>query len=453
MSERFILKSKNQSRSSNLYTTSRILAMSFAVLILLGAVLLSLPLSTTSGEGIPFIDALFTATSAVCVTGLVVVDTGSFFTVFGQVVILFLIQIGGLGFMTFATVFAILLGKKINLKERLFLQEALNQLTLQGVVKLVKYIFIFSLSIELLGAIILALRWSFDMHWTKAIYYGLFHSISAFNNAGFDLFGSSLMKFKGDITINFVIMGLFIVGGLGFAVLVDLYNHKGRKFNLHTRLVLRTTILLLIVGSVLIFVLERGNPNTMGSLNFTAQILTSVFQSAAPRTAGFNSLDMPSLRDTTQLLIIILMFIGASPGSTGGGIKTTTFVSILLSIRSTFSNNRPITIEERTIPKELIQKAFVVTTLAMFWVMFVTGILTITEEAELRILLFEAVSAFATTGLSLGITPHLTSLGKIAVILSMFAGRVGLLTLVFALGKKHAAINHLKYAEERIIIG
>lgn len=437
-------------------TPPRVLVIGFFSIIFVGALLLTLSQATIDGKGLSILDALFTSTSAVCVTGLVVVDTGTHFTTFGQVVILVLIEMGGLGFMTFATLFAIILGRKISLKERLLLQEALNQISLEGIVRLAKYIMQISLAIQALGAIIFTLRWQIELGWGKALYFGIFHSVSAFNNAGFDLFGNfnSLTGYKSDLVTNLTMMFLIISGGFGFAVLSDLYTKKGKKLSLHTRVVLRTSGLLIIIGTVVIFLLEFGNSATIGGLNPQTKLLSSLFQSVTPRTAGFNTLPISEMRDSTQLFILLLMFIGASPGSTGGGIKTTTFVAIVMSVINTLKGNCQVTISERNIPKDIIQKAITITFLAMLLIIIVTMVLSITENSDLLTLLFETVSAFGTVGLSMGITPNLSQLGKAAIIFTMFCGRVGPLTLVFALSykRKTAAVN-IKYPEEKLIIG
>lgn len=450
-------KNKFKGHSFDLFTPARVLVFGFALVILLGAFLLTLPIATVDGQGLRFLNAYFTSTSAVCVTGLVVVDTGTTFTVFGQVVILTLIQIGGLGFMTFATLFAIILGRRVTLRERLLLQEALNQVSLEGVVRLAKYVIQVTLFIEAIGAVILAIRWSFDMSWGKALYFGIFHAVSAFNNAGFDLFGgfNSLTRYVGDPVVNLTIMLLIIIGGLGFTVLSDLYSHKGKKMMLHTKMVLSVTGVLILAGALLVFVLEFTNPKTLGSLDPMAKILASFFQSVTPRTAGYNTLNIGDLRSTTLLIMIVLMFIGASPGSTGGGIKTTTFASVALYVRCVFKGENSVTFKERSIPKDVIQKAVAVIFLAMILVLTVTGILTITEKTDFLTLLFEVTSAFGTVGLTMGLTPQLSAIGKIAIIFTMFSGRVGPLTLVFALSQRRNGLqqNHIKYPDEKIIIG
>jgi len=434
---------------------SRVLVLGFAVLILFGALLLTLPQATQDGLGLPFLNAAFTATSAVCVTGLVVVDTATTFTLFGQWVILFLIQVGGLGFMTFATLFAMILGKKITLKERLLLQEALNQVSVAGVVRLTKSVLLISFAFEAIGALILTLRWYSDFGWSKALYYGIFHSISAFNNAGFDLMGNftSLTAYVGDPVVNMTIMVLFICGGLGFIVMADLLTHQ-KKFSLHTKIVLLVSGGLILLGTVIILIMEFTNPDTLGQLPLGTKVMASLFQSATTRTAGFNTLNIAGIYDTTLLSMIVLMFIGASPGGTGGGIKTTTFIAIFLSVLSTYRSDPHVAIKGRTLPKDVIQKAWAVTTSALLLIFLIISILSHTENSDLMTIFFEVTSAFGTVGLSLGITPTLSDIGKMAIILTMFIGRLGPLTLAFVLSQKtDKKAAHIKYPDERIMIG
>lgn len=441
-------------------TPSRILVVGFAVTILLGTLLLTSPHATKNGLGLSFLNAAFTSTSAVCVTGLVVVDTGTTFTLFGQCVILGLIQVGGIGFMTFATMFAILMGKRITFKERLLLQEALNQVSVEGVVRLAKSVFQISVVIELIGAFILTLRWSSDFGWSKAAYFGLFHSISAFNNAGFDIMGeySSLTAYVADPIINLTIMLLIICGGLGFIVLADLKanlktKQGKRKFRLHTKIVLKVSVALILFGALIILMVEFTNPKTLGPLPLGTKIMASFFQSVTTRTAGFNTLNFADMHETTLLSMIVLMFIGASPSSTGGGIKTTTFMTIVLSVLSTYRSEPNIILNGRTIPRDNIQKAWAITTTAVFLIFFIVSILSLTERIDLLPVLFEATSAFGTVGLSLGLTSTLTVVGKMAIILTMFIGRVGPLTLAFVLAQKKSNQAHFKYPDERILIG
>jgi len=436
-------------------TPARILVMGFAGVIFLGAFLLTLPVATVDGQGLKFIDALFTATSAVCVTGLVVVDTGTTFTTFGKVVIISLIQIGGLGFMTMATLFFILIGKRIGLRERMVMQEALNQVSIEGIVRLTKYVIFATLIIEGLGALILTVSWLDDLGWPKALGYGLFHAISSFCNAGFDLFGEfrSLTGFVDDPVVNLVVSTLIIIGGIGFTVLADVYQKRSfRKYSLHTKMVLFITLVLLVFGTIMIFLLEQNNPKTLGHLSLSGKVLASYFQSVTPRTAGYNTLDIAGLTTATQFFIVILMFIGASPGSTGGGIKTTTFGSLVAAVWAMVSGKPDVEIFRRRLPYDIVYKSLSITTIAGLLVIAVTMTLTVTEKADFLTVLFETVSAFGTVGLTMGITPKLSVIGKLLITMTMFAGRLGPLTLAFSLAYKQQKAM-VKQPEEKIIVG
>jgi len=434
-------------------TPSRILVLGYALVIFVGTLLLTLPHATRDGLGLPLLNAAFTSTSAVCITGLVVVDTVTTFSLFGQWVILLLIQVGGLGFMTFATMLSIILGKRITLKDRLLLKEALNQVSVEGIVRLAKYVILISLAIEAIGALVLTWRWSYDMSWSKSLYYGVFHSISAFNNAGFELFGHSLSAYVGDPITNFTVMLLIIFGGLGFIVLVNLYDLREKRLTLHSKIVLKVSGALILIGAGIIFILEMSNPLTLGELPTGTKVWAAFFQSVT-RTAGFNTVDISSMRDTTLLTMMVLMFVGASPGSAGGGIKTTTFITIIASVLNTFRSYPHVVLEGRTIPRDVIQKAWAITASGVFMILIMTSILTITENIDVFLLLFEVISALGAVGLSLGITDDLSSAGKVVIIVCMFMGRVGLLTLAFFLSQKAKMTSvNLKYPEERILIG
>ena len=434
----------------------QILVLGFAVIILLGAILLTMPVSTTDGQGLSFLNALFTATSATCVTGLVVVDTGTTFTMFGQLVILLMIQVGGLGFMTFATLFAFLLGKRISLKERILLQESLNNLSMEGVVRLAKRILIFTAVIELVGAILLSIRFSFDMPIGKAIYYGIFHSISNFNNAGFDLMGEfhSLTSYVDDPTVVLTICTLITLGGIGFIVMNELVEFRiSKRLSLHTKVVLVTSGILLLVGTIGIFLLEYTNEKTLKPLTFIGKILGSLFQSVTARTAGANTLNISDMTQSSLFLIILLMFIGASPGSTGGGIKTTTFSTLLGAVWSQIRGKEDVVFYRQRIVYETIYKALTVTLSGLFLVILITMLLTITEHGkDFLMLLFEATSAFATVGLSMGLTPELSHIGKGLIIFTMFAGRVGPLTIAFAVTIRRNP-DAFRYPKGKIMIG
>ncbi|NIK78506.1 trk system potassium uptake protein TrkH [Paenibacillus castaneae] len=437
------------------WSPPRILVSGFAVIILLGAFLLTLPFASSSGTRLSLVDALFTATSATCVTGLVVVDTGSYFSVAGQVILMALIQLGGLGFMTMATLIALVFRKRISLKERLVLQEAMNQSSMEGIVRLIRRVIIYSLSIELVGAVLFASRFAADMPLGKAIYYGVFHSISAFNNAGFDIFGGyrSLTLYASDPTVSITAILLVIFGGLGFVVMSDLLEWRhNRKLSLHSKVVLTVTGSLIALGTIIIFVFEFSNPLTLGSLEWGGKVLSALFQSVMPRTAGYNSINLTELRQATQFFIIILMFIGASPGSTGGGIKTTTFAVLIGAVISMIRGREDIVLFRYRLAKDRIFKALTITLLSLVLVIVVTMLLSMIEGQKFLFVLFEAVSAFATVGLTLGLTPELSDASKLILAVTMFAGRLGLLTLAYALGPRTEKELY-RHPEGKITIG
>ena len=439
-------------------TPYQVLVLSFAGLILIGTLLLMTPLASANGEGLSFIDALFTATSAVCVTGLTVVNVGTYFSLFGQLVLISLVQIGGLGIMAMTTLMAILIGKRINLKERLLMQEALNQLTVAGVVRLTQYIIKMTLLIEFIGGTFLAIRLYSDLG-LKGIYFGYWHAVSSFCNAGFDLFGSvtghfsSAIGYAEDIVVNLILSFLIILGGIGFTVIADVWtNRRLSRFSLHTKVVLFTTLVLIALGALVIFLLEHDNPETMANLSWNGKVMSSYFQSVTARSAGWNTVDMSKLTDATLLFMTILMFIGASPASTGGGIKTTTACVLVAATWALIRGRSDAELFGRRIPHGIVYKALAVMLISALAVIFVTMMLTITENQEFIRLLFEVISAFSTTGLTTGITTTLTTPGKLWLIFTMFAGRVGPVTLALALALK-ARKGNLQYPEGKVIIG
>ena len=437
------------------FSPPQILVIGFGLIILLGSVLLMLPIANVTGKSLPYIDALFTATSATCVTGLVVRDTGTFFTPFGQIIIMLLIQVGGLGFMTMATLFSLVLKRKISLKDRLILQEAMNQNTMEGIVRLIRKVLMYSLIIESCGAFLFSVRWAFDMPLGRAIYFGIFHAVSLFNNGGFDLFGDyrSLTQYVSDPMTNFIALTLIITGGLGFIVLSDLIEYrKRRKLSLHSKVVLSMTATLLVVGTLVFFIFEYTNSRTLEPLDMGTKIMSSFFQSATPRTAGANTLDIGAMRQASQFFIIILMFIGASPGSTGGGIKTTTFTILVGAVISMIRGRTDLDLFRYRLAQERIFKAVTITMLALFLVIVVAMVLSTTEDASFLTILFESTSAFGTVGLSMGLTGDLTSFGKAVISFTMFAGRLGMLTLAYALGPKKGK-DLYRHPEGKIIIG
>lgn len=431
----------------------RILMLGFGSLILLGAILLNLPIATKIGESIGFIDALFTSASAVCITGLAVVNTGEYWSLFGKIVIIMLIQIGGLGVMTMATAGALIIGKKISLKERLVIKEQLNQKSMSGLVKLTKYVLLSTLAIEGIGSILLSIRFIPIYGWIKGIWFSIFHSISAFCNAGFDITGNSIVPFAGDFVINITISLLVILGGIGFTVFIDVTrNRRFKKFNLHTKVVLSITSILLVLGMLVFLIIEFNNPNTIGNMSSSEKIISSFFQSVVTRTAGFNSVDMASILDTTTFFMIILMFIGGSPGSTAGGAKTTTIATLMMTTISIIKGDRDVVIYKRTINEDIIKRSLAIVVVSMTLIIVVSTILTITEDFIFLDVLFETTSAFATVGLSRGITPNLSSIGKFIIALTMYAGRVGSLTMAFAFANKNKAKKY-RYADGNIIVG
>lgn len=432
---------------------TQVLALGFLGVILLGTVLLMVPLATVDNRGLPWLDAVFTATSAVCVTGLVVVDTGTVLSRFGQLVILVLVQIGGLGFMSLAAMIAVLLGKRITINDRVILKESLNQLSLGGIVRVVRYIVVFTLSIEVVGAVVLAVVFWQTMPLGEAVYHGVFHAVSAFNNAGFDLFTTSLIPFNTNPVVMICVMLLLTIGGMGVLVWVNALSHGWQvaQWSLHTKIVVWTTSALLVVGSMLVFVFEYG-AGAFVQFSLAEKVLNSVFQSTTARTAGFFSVPLTSLTTATIVVMMILMFIGASPGSTGGGIKTTTFALAMLTVYNVLRGRNEIHVWQRTVTAPLLLKSFAVVFVAISWVMVATLILAITESAPFLWLIFEVVSAFATVGLTLGVTPELTDMGKFVIIATMYMGRVGPLTLFAALMLRNRTPPY-RHAEESVLVG
>ena len=436
---------------------ARVLVLGIAGIILLGGLLLNLPIASADGESVGFLNALFTATSAVSVTGLVVVNTAEHWTVFGKVIIIVLIQAGGLGFMTLATLIALILGKRIGLRDRLIIQEQLNQFNLSGVVNLARYVILSTFAIELIGAVALSTSFIPKYGIFKGIAYSLFHSISAFCNAGFDLTGNSMEDFVGDPVVILTISGLIILGGLGYTVFMEITRNRTailRKASLHTKMVFRVNALLLLSGFAFVMLVEYNNPSTLKILDFNEKVMASIFQTVIARTAGFNSVDIGGFRHATVLFFVILMFIGGSPSSTAGGIKTTTFGVIMGTLASVVKGKEDVEIMERRIPIHLVFRAFAIAIVSMTVIIGMTMILTFTEDQVFLDLLFEVTSAFATVGVTRGITPELSGIGKAVIIITMFIGKVGPLTLAVALAKRHRQYDgKYRYPEDKIMIG
>jgi trk system potassium uptake protein TrkH len=438
------------------FSPSQVLVFGFAGLILVGAILLTLPAATRDGRGLPIIDALFEATTAVCVTGLIVVDTATVFTGFGQAVMLVLIQFGGLGIMTLATMIFLFLGKRISLRERLVMQAALNVFTIEGVVRLTRYVILVSLAIEAFGAALLSFRFVPQFGFARGVWMSVFHSISAFCNAGIDIIGGfkSLTAYVGDPLVVLTIAGLIILGGIGFTVVAEVYQHRSfAKLPLHSKLALTVTGTLLAVGTLVIFLLERTNPATLGSLPWGSKLLASFFQAVTPRTAGFNTLTIADMTESSLVFTIILMFIGASPSSTGGGIKTTTFAVLVMAVIAVSRGSGEVTAFRRRLPATTVYRALAITAMALGLVIMVAMVLTRTEQfSSFLPLLYETTSAFGTVGLSTGLTPQLSVAGKLLIIMTMFIGRVGPLTLTSALAER-AGRPPLHHPEDRVMVG
>ena len=444
----------------------QVLVIGFAVIIIVGMVLLSLPIAAAPGtEKATMVDSLFTATSAVCVTGLIVRDTAVGWSTFGQVTILILVQIGGLGFMTMATLILMLMGRRVGLRERLVLQEALNEFSLQGLISLIKKIVIMTFSFELIGTMLFSIRFIPQYGFADGLYKSVFHSISAFCNAGFDVMGNftSFTNYNKDFLVNFTLILLIIIGGLGFTVLIDIAKKKNfKRLTLHSKVVLSMSALLISIGFIFFLVMELSNEKTIGmeKLNAFDKAIAALFQSVTARTAGFNTIDQNSLTMPSKFMTTILMFIGASPAGTGGGIKTTTFAVVILIVFTVLKGRHEITLFDRQVIRGIAYRAVAITFIGFIIVVIIAMILSVAEQdnmsglASFDNIMFEAVSAFATVGLSSGITPSISVTSKIFMIITMFAGRIGPLTLAFAFSRRYNRTRiKYKYPEGKIMVG
>ena len=432
-----------------------VILLSFVFMILLGTGLLMLPFSTTDHLGLHPVDALFVSTSASCVTGLTVVDAKNDLTFFGKVVLLFLIQVGGLGIMTLATLVVHTMGYRFQMQQNMVLQESLNQRSQAGLIDLIRCMLKYTFAIEGFFAVVLAIHFYPEFGY-EAIGYGIFHSISAFCNAGFDLFGNyNSLCLRNDDNFLMACLGtLIVLGGIGFTVMADIQHKRSfGKFSLHTKIVLVTNSLMIVIGTILIFVIECGNPNTIGTMGTFEQIVNSCFTSISCRTAGFNSFDLSQTEQISQLVMIILMFVGASPLSTGGGIKCTTFFIILMSMWAVLRGKNNIVVFGREITNELRDQAFAIFTMGTIWVVAVGILLSVIdgETHELLEVIFETVSGFGTVGMGIGITLEWDIWGKLVLSLTMLAGRVGIMTFMLALISQKPTL--IKYPPEDIMIG
>jgi len=440
-----------------------VLPLGFIVVILTGTLLLMLPFARKSGPSLSFIDALFTATSATCVTGLVVVDTGTFFSTFGQVVILLLIQLGGLGLMTMSMILFTFTGRKISLHDRMSMAEGLGESRLQGVVRLARGALLVTGIFELTGAVLLSFRFIPQYGPVKGLWFSVFHSVSAFCNAGFDLIGGyrSFTGYSHDPYMMFVLMALIIGGGLGFAVILNMRHTRDmRRLRLHSKLVLSGTVLLIVLGTLAFFWIEYDNPNTIGNMSLFDKILNSMFQSVTLRTAGFNTIDQLTLHDASKGVGIMLMLVGGGPAGTAGGLKITTVLTLLLAARAYIRGQFETEAFGRTIPLEQVRRALTLTLLGVLFLFGMATMLSFSEQdmpaGSLGLLnqLYESTSAFCTVGVSTGVTLATTHVTRVILILLMYAGRVGLLTVAMSLvestSKKEPVLH---YPQEDILIG
>lgn len=423
------------------FTPTNVIVISYIAVILLGALLLMLPWSTNSKE-ISFADAMFTSTSAATVTGLAVKETGTYFTFFGQLVIFFLIQVGGLGYMALFGFFLLSGYKVISFEHRMLLRETLNSPTVKGIRRMARRIFFFIIFIEVFGAIILSIRW-FPEYGSKGLWYGLFHSVAAFNNAGFDILASgnfsSLSKYTTDVTVNMTIGWLIILGGIGFYVLSDVYRFiRKRKSRLsyQTFVVCITTALLLVIGMLFFLAMEYNNQDTLGKYSFGQKLLISFFNSVTPRTAGFSTVPVARFFPLTIIAVILLMFIGASPGGTGGGIKTTTLAVFWAYIKSCITGTENVNLLYRRIAHDRVNRAFMITFFSMVFIVVISSLVALVDHRPLVESAFETTSAFGTVGLTMGITPMLGTFAKYLIMIAMFGGKVGVLTLILLFMEK-----------------
>ena len=440
---------------------ARIFILSFAGVILLGAFALWFPFSASKNP-LTFIDALFMSTSGVCVTGLATVDIGKDLSLIGQIITLVLFQIGGLGIITFSVFLFGIMGRGISFKEREIIQSVFMHTPRRDFLVILKSVLLFTLIIETVGTLLLFIRFSRDFSWGQALYTSVYHAVSAFNNCGYSLFSDSLMGYQGDWIVNLTIMGLLILGGIGFVVLHELmakWKGSQKRLSVHTKIVLITTGFLIVSGALLLYLFEQNE--ILKDLDPATRILVCFFQSVSPRTCGFNTVDLALLTNGAILLIMILMFIGASPGSTGGGIKTTSAALLFLMIWNRFKGHDEVNVFNRTIPKEILTRTISIIIASAFSVSLITSVLLLAGGANLPPLesrhffveyLFETISAFGTVGLSMNVTPKLNEIQKIAVIIMMFAGRVGPLTLAFSLAAASSK-GEITYAEETVMVG
>ena len=446
-------------KRSRQLSATRVIALVFAGIILMGALLLSLPIASRSGESCGFLDALFTATSATCVTGLTRFDTWTQFNGFGQTVVLCLIQVGGLGFMSIATLVVFLLRRKVGLKQRMVMAQSLSVSDMDSVVRLQKWVLVGSFSIEALGALLLTLRFLPEYGFDTALKWGVFHSISAFCNAGFDIFGEisssgSLVAFQSDPVVLLILAALVIVGGLGFLVWQDVVlNRRFKKLSVYSRLVLLATVGLLLAGTAAVALTEWNNPETLGNMSTADKLLNSFFQAVTLRTAGFCSFDQAAMTDGSKAMCILLMLVGGASGSTAGGIKTVTVMVLLLFLVSRARGKSAVTVFKRTIPASQVLDAMTVAGIVMGLAMAGAIFISLTSPVSFINALYESASAIATVGITAGATGSLSVAAQVMIIIFMYFGRVGILTISLGFLMGSRAQERFRYAETNLLIG
>lgn len=434
---------------------AKLFFLAYLVTIFVGGFLLSLPLAAQSGTWTGFMDAIFTATSALCVTGLTTLVTANHWSAFGKLVIIILIQLGGIGIITVGSALGLLLHKRLSLKERMYIAEEKNANTTQGMIKLVKYVILATFIIEGVGSLLLSLQFVPDYGWIKGICFSIFHSISAYCNAGFDLIGeNSLMPYQQNPLVILTISGLIVLGGLGFVVYREIIRkRKFKKFSLHAKLAIVSTIVLILGASLIFLALEWSNPETLGPLPLGSKFLAANFQSVTTRTAGFFSVTQAGLKESSLFLTLVLMFIGGSPAGTAGGLKTTTVIALTFGVVMAIKRTKSSKMFGRKISDANVNKAFTLFFISLVWVGLAIFILTISDsQLSLTDIVFEVVSAYGTVGLSLGITPMLSLVGKLVISFTMLFGKLGPITMIYLVAQTDG-VSRIQYAEENILVG
>lgn len=434
---------------------AKLFFMGYVIAILIGGLLLSMPFSSADRVFTNPVDTIFTATSAVCVTGLTTMITASYWSAFGKLVIIILIQLGGLGVVTAAGAIGLLINKRFSMMDRMYIAEEKNSASIQGMVKLLKYVIYATFTIEGVGAILLSFRFIPEFGFLKGVIYSIFHAISAYCNAGFDILGdSSLVAYRSSPLIIMTISFLIIFGGLGFTVYSDITEkRKFKRLKLHTKIVLSFTLVLLLVPSIIFLIAEWNNPTTIGNLNFGGKLLSAFFQSVTTRTAGFFSMNQATMRHASYIMTIILMFIGGAPAGTAGGLKITTIFALIVATRANLRKEKDVTCFHRRIPKDIIEKSMTIFFVSIIWIAGALVIMSISDaNKNLSDLIYEVISAYGTVGLTRGITPDLSIVGKFVIVFTMIFGKIGPIAMVYVFSNRDYR-SPIREAEENILVG